>query len=390
MPTLTKSYIERLLPEKADFVIYDDKLSGFGVKVTPKGRKVYLLHYRTHDGRQRKPSIGVHGHITCEQAREIAVEWLGERAKGKDPSISRQVQRQSPTVAELCDRYMKEHARVYKKPRSIELDGFYIEKKIKPRIGTLKAVSISKNDIVKLHASLKSTPAQANRIIMVLSKIFNLAEDWGIRPPQSNPVHNIQKYKEEKKERFLSADEIQKLGDTLNSLECEKEESIYFLNLIRLLMFTGARLGEIQFAKWEWVDLKNGVLNLPDSKTGKKIIHLSPAAVEILEHTPKVKKNPYVIVGEIEGNALYNAQKPWRRVRKLAGLNNVRMHDLRHTFASICVGQGMPLQMVAKLLGHSQTSTSERYAHLANTSVQDAAATVGNVITGNFKKSANQ
>jgi len=386
MPNLTKTLVEKLEPKDKDYIIWDSKLTGFGLKVTPKGRKVYLLKYRNKEGRQRKPAIGTHGDITCEEARVTAKDMLADKTKGKDPSILKQTLRNSPTISELCDRFLKEYSEVYKKPRSVELDELQIRRHIKPHIGNLKAVSITKSDINKLHARLKNIPATANRVVMLLSKIFNVSEEWHIRPQNSNPVQNINKYKESKRERYLTNIEIKRLGDTLDRLEIEGKESIYVLKLIRLLMFTGARLSEIRDAKWEWVDLKNATLSLPDSKTGKKIIHLSPATIEILESTPRVEDNPYIIVGSLEGKALNAAQKPWQRIRKLAGLEDVRIHDLRHTFASLCVAQGMSLQMVAKLLGHSQTSTSERYAHLAHSPIQEASAMVGELITYNFRK----
>ncbi len=387
MPNLTKTFVEKLEPQDKDYIVWDSKLTGFGVKVTPKGRKVYILKYRNKEGRQRKPAIGTHGKgTTCEIARKTAEDMLADKTKGKDPSGARQTLRNSPTMTELCDRFLKEYSKVYKKPRSVELDTLHITKHIKPHIGTLKAVSITKEDISKLHARLEKTPTTANRVVTLLSKIFNLSEEWHIRPQNSNPVRNVNKYKEERRERYLTKTEIKRLADTLDRLETEGKESIYFLNLIRLLMFTGARLSEIRDAKWKWVDLKNATITLPDSKTGKKIIHLSPATIEILKNVPKVKGNPYIIVGSLEGKALNAAQKPWQRVRKIAKLEDVRIHDLRHTFASLCVAQGMSLQMVAKLLGHSQTSTSERYAHLAKESIQEATAQVGEVIVGNFKK----
>lgn len=384
MPTLTKRLIDSLVPGNADYIVWDDKLSGFGLKITPSGRKVYLLKYRTTDGRQRKPAIGVHGPITCEQAREIALEWLSQKTKGEDPSKSRQTKRQSPTISELCDRFIKEHSEIHKKERSAQLDKFYIEKYIKPRLGSLKTISVSHADIAKFHIGMKETPTQANRILQTLSKMFNLAEAWGLRPAHSNPVTGIKRYKEQSRERFLTSDEIQNLFKILENLETSKQESIYFLNLIRLLILTGARLSEIKTAKWEWVDFENELLNLPDSKTGKKSIYISPTAMEVLKNTPVVKGNPYIIVGHVPKRCLHNEHKPWGRVCKLAKLEGVRIHDLRHTFASLCVGQGFSLQMVAKLLGHADTRMSERYAHLTKTSVQQAAASVGDVIQSKF------
>ncbi len=385
MPKLTKIYVEKLEPQEADCIFWDDKISGFGVKVTPLGRKVYLLKYRNKEGRQRKPVIGIHGQITCENARDVAQDWLADIAKGKDPSMERSVSRKAPTVSELCERYMEEHSKLHKKENTLKLEKFYIKKFIKPMLGSLKTASVTKLDIAKFHSALRDTPSQANRILQTLSKMFSLAETWKIRPQHTNPVKGIQKYKEESRERFLTQEEIKRLNDVLDKAEHEGRESLYFLNLIRLLMLTGARLSEIQTAKWAWVDFSNGILNLPDSKTGKRTIYLSPSALDILVKTPKIEGNPYIIAGAKDSAPLNNATKPWYRIRKEAGLEDVRIHDLRHTFASLLIGQGFSLQMVAKLLGHGDTRMSERYAHLTKNSVQDAASSIGNLITNSRK-----
>lgn len=430
MSKLTKKLVDSLGPKNKDYIVWDDKISGFGIKVTPQGRKVYLLKYRSEDGRQRKPTIGVHGNITCEEAREIAENWQAEKAKGNDPAEARFRLRESPTVSDLCDRFLKEHVEVHKKPGTVSLDKFYIRKYIKPKIGALKTVSVTKGDIQKLHLSMKKTPAQANRILNTLSKMFSLAEDWSFRPANSNPVKGIQRYKESSRERYLTQQELACLGEVLNESEKQGTETPHFIALVRLLILTGARLREVMHAKWEWIDKEAGLLILPDSKTGKKIIHLSPAALEVLEAIPKIKSNPYIIVGEKEGKPLISPKKPWRRVKEVAsmkmfendnqykpviqalrkklkrfpnysefcaesenqgmdkpeGITDVRLHDLRHTYASICVGHGMPIQMVAKLLGHAQIRTSERYAHLARDPVSNAAASVGNIILNSLKK----
>jgi integrase len=388
MPNLTKSFVEKLTIPKQDTVFWDDKLSGFGIKITPKGRRVYILKYRNKEGRQRKPTIGIHGSgMTCEGARDIAIKWLGEVAKGNDPSQARKIQRQSPTISDLCDRYLEEHSKVHKKSSSTNLESFYIKKHIKPKLGAYKTLSITQADIVKFHSSMKETPTQANRILQTLSKMFNLAEIWGLRDKNSNPIKGIKRFKEQSRERFLSDEEISRLQEVLDKAEKEGTESIYFLNLIRLLMLSGARLSEIQKAKWEWIDKKSNTLNLPDSKTGKKSIFLSPTAMKILEKTPRIVRtddqdeNPFIIIGDVQGKPLHNVQKPWQRIRKQAGLDDLRIHDLRHTFASICIGQGFSLQMVSKLLGHTDTRMSERYAHLATTSIQGASKAIGEYIS---------
>lgn len=431
MSILTKTLIDKLEPKDKDYIVWDDKISGFGVKVTPKGRKSYLMKYRNHEGRQRKPNIGVHGNITCEQARKIAEKWHGRIANNEDPFEEKEISKNSPTVAELCDRFIKEHASVHKKPNGLELDKTAIRKHIKPRLGTLKTISVTKADIQKFHLSMKDMPAHANRILRILSKMFNLAEDWGLRPANSNPVKNIVRYKEEHRERYLNNQEISCLGKALDRAERTQTESPHFIALVRLLLLTGARLREIMHAKWDWIDWDMSLLKLPDSKTGKKIIHLSPAALSILKEIPKIKGNPYIIVGGAEGKPLITPTKPWNRVKETAtldylkaderyadiiktcatykelcaeaekqglenpvGLMDVRLHDLRHTYASICVTQGMSLQMVSKLLGHSRASTSERYAHLAHDPISSAANKVGENISGFIgtekRKAANE
>ena len=429
MPNLTKSFIEKLEPKTDNYAVWDDKVAGFGVRVSPSGRKTYILKYRLPDGRQKKQKIGVHGNITCEQARKTALKWHSDIADGNDPTQAQAVLKSSPTVAELCDRFIKEHSEIHKKSRGVELEKSAIEKHVKPYLGHLKTIAVTKADIQKFHLSLKHIPAHANRILRILSKMFNLAEDWGLRPSNSNPVTNVIRYKEEHRERYLSNQEMICLGRALDKAEIEKSETPHFIALIRLLLLTGARLREIMHAKWEWVDFDMNTLKLPDSKTGKKIIHLSPAAIAILNSIPRVKGNPYIIVGGVEGQPLITPTKPWKRIKEAAslellkfddaygviiesywkkhkcfpsfdeicmeaeqqkieppvGLTDVRIHDLRHTYASMCVTNGMSLQMVSKLLGHARASTSERYAHLAHDPVSNAAAQVGDLILGKFK-----
>ena len=418
MPALTKRLIETLEPSDKDYVIWDNKISGFGEKVTPKGRKAYLFKYRSEDGRQRKPSIGVHGNITCEQAREVAANWHAEIIKGNNPAEEKKKAKNSLTISQLCDRFIEEHASIRKKQGGLELDKTVIRLYVKPMLGSLKTATVSKADIQKFHLALKNKPAQANRILRLLSKMFNLAEDWELRPQNSNPVKNVERYKEDARERYLTPQELDSLGKALEESEQGDLESVHFISLVRLLLLTGARLREIMHAKWEWIDWDHGLLKLPDSKTGKKTIHLSPAVLNVLENTPRIDKNPFIIVGAREGQPLISPKKPWMRIKERAtllllkkddtygdlakqaktyqelcqlaeqhnlekpiGMTDVRLHDLRHTFASICVRQGMSLQMVSKLLGHAKASTSERYAHLAHDPISNAAAQVGEGIS---------
>ncbi|NCC62317.1 MAG: DUF4102 domain-containing protein [Verrucomicrobiae bacterium] len=437
MANITKSLVDKLEPQEDFYIVWDDKVSGFGVRVSPKGRKTYILKYRSEDGRQKKPRIGVHGNITCEEARKVAAKWHAKLVEGGDPSEDRSEARSSPTVSQLCDRFLEEHVKIHKKPGGVWLDNFYIEKYIKPRLGTLKTLTVNRQDIQKFHLSLADTPPQANRMLATLSKMFNLAEDWGLRPPHTNPAEGIQKYKENPRERYLSNEELVALGEVLQNAEIDGSETPHFVALIRLLLLTGARLREIMHARWDWVNRDAGLLLLPDSKTGKKVIHLSPAALDVLGGIERIKGNPYIIVGGVDKQPLISPKRPWKRVKEktsisllegdedygalLSGLRDklgkepsyeeiskeakrqklvgagedipqgimdVRLHDLRHTYASICVSQGMTIQMVAKLLGHAQIRTSERYAHLAHDPVRNAAAMAGESIMGAIKRKA--
>jgi len=211
--------------------------------------------------------------------------------------------------------------------------------------------------------------------------MFNLAEKWGDRPQGSNPCRHVEKYRERKRERLLSEVELFRLGYALASYD----GSPFVVAAVKLLVFTGARLSEVLGLRWEWIDFERGEARLPDSKTGAKTLHLPPPALEVLMNLPRVEGNPYVIVGAISGARLVNLQKPWRAIRKAAKLDDVRLHDLRHAFASVAAASGMGLPIIGKMLGHSQPATTARYAHLASDPVKAAAAAVAGKIEGAMK-----
>jgi integrase len=230
--------------------------------------------------------------------------------------------------------------------------------------------------MVRLHQSMRDTPGAANRCLALLSKMMNLAEQWGERPDGSNPCRHVEKYRESKRDRFLSVAELARLGAA-----CKQDGAIgpSFLALVRLLIFTGARLSEIQKAQWDWVDFESSVLRLPDSKTGAKTIMLPAPALDVLARIDRVNGNPYIIAGE--GNRyLVNVWKQWATLRELAELKDIRLHDLRHSFASIGAAGGMSLNIIGGLLGHRQTQTTSRYAHLANDPLKAAANQIAGTI----------
>jgi integrase len=245
---------------------------------------------------------------------------------------------------------------------------------IRPRLGPLQINEVTRADVVAFHHKLRVTPYQANRAAAMLSKLFNLAEDWGLRQAGSNPARRIKKFREEEKKRFLSDEEQMRLGAVLvESLE-DDSETIYTVSALMLLIYTGCRLNEILTLKWAYVTAHH--LELPDSKTGRRRIPLPREAYDTLQNLPRRDGNPYVILGESMDGPLVNLQKPWSRIRKRAGLEGVRMHDLRHTYASVAMKDGIDPFTLKEIMGHKNLQTTLRYAHLADDAVQRAAGSV--------------
>jgi integrase len=228
-------------------------------------------------------------------------------------------------------------------------------------------------------------PGAANHVLGLLSKMFNLAEKWGLRPDGSNPCRHIEKYPGRKMERYLSTEEFRRLAQVLNQAEQEGTAFIGAIRAIRLLIFTGCRVGEILSLKWEYVDLENNRITLPDSKTGRKTVYLSGPAIEVLNSIPHVSGNPYVLVGRFDRGHMARMGHHWIEIRRRAGLEDVRMHDLRHSYASVAANLGESLPMIGKLLGHTQAQTTARYAHLAADPVKEAAERIASRIDSAMK-----
>lgn len=361
MTKLTKRFVEGLAVGTSDTDHFDDILQGFGIRVRASGRKVYFVRRRTRNG-QRRVTIGLHGPWTTETARAEAMQLLGEFAAGNDPAEEKAKQKSAACMSDLGQRFVEQYVPIHLKPTTQREYTRAVNLFITPKIGKLRVADVVRNDIAELHHAMREIPYQANRVVGVLSVLFAQAEMWGLRPEGTNPCRGIKKYKEQMRERFLSADELKRLGVALTDEEPWAKSAV---NCIRLLILTGCRLSEIQTLKWEYVDLPNSMLHLPDSKTGKKTVYLGSAAVDELRRIPHIDDNPYVIYGQLDGQHLTDLQRPWRRIRKAAGLEEVRIHDLRHTFASKGVALGQGLTTVGKLLGHTQAQTTARYAHLA-------------------------
>lgn len=384
MARITKRLVEGLRPETKDYWVWDGDIPGFGVRVWPSGRKVYMAQYRAA-GRTRRVSLGVHGAVTPHQARKTALDVLAAVNKGENPAEARASNRKDPTIAEFSQRYLSDHATVKKKPKSVAQDRRMLEKIILPKLGRVKLTAVDRSDVARLHNQLRQTPYQANRCLALLSKMFNLAERWGLRPDGSNPCRHVEKFKEAKRERFLTPDELGRLGAALSQAEASGE-SPYAVAAIKLLLLTGARLNEILTLKWSMMDFETACLRLEDSKTGKRTIQLNGPALEVLAAIPHEYDNPHVIVGNRPGGHWVNLSKPWRRISAMAGLEGVRIHDLRHSHASIAAAAGLGLPIIGALLGHTQPATTQRYAHLADDPLRAASEEVGRRIAEALSK----
>jgi Phage integrase family/Arm DNA-binding domain len=380
-------------------LIFDTAVKGFAVRCQRK-QKTYLLKVRLN-GRQRWFTIGEHGAPwTVEAARHEAQRLWGEIREGTDLATIREAKRDKPTMAALCQRYLDEHAIPHKKPSSVRMDRLNIDNHILPALRDQLVTDIGREDVERMKrmvATGKTVPRRgsakrgpgsvltggegvANRCVALMSKMLNLAEVWGWRPLNSNPCRIVAKFSENPCQRFLSEAEARRLGEVLADAEATGTEHAYIIAAIRLLLLTGARSGEILTLKWQYVDFDRAVLHLPDSKTGQKTIFLNTAAVEVLRAIPRHKNTPYVIAGHKPGVAVTNIHAPWHRIRTLAELEDVRIHDLRHSFASVAAASGASLLMIGKLLGHTNAMTTQRYAHLIADPIKDLNQAVGSKI----------
>lgn len=373
MTKISKRTVDAMPVKTKEHFIWDSELKGFGVRCSPKGKKTYVVQYR-QKGRQRRMSLGQHGTLAPNEARDLARKNLGDVAHGEDPSGVRQQERRTPNMSALCDRFMEEHVRVKLKPRTQKEYQSIIDRHIRPRFGSLRIDVISRKDVMELHQAMHKIPTHANRARSILSKMFNLAELWELRPEGSNPTRLIPRYKEKPRERYLSPEEIRRLWRTLDARVSDGLESLQVASAYKLLLLTGCRLSEIKTLKWFYI--QGNVIWLPDSKTGRRRVLLSDTALSVLDQIPRLPDNEHVIAGEVDGQHITDLQRPWQRIRKQARLDDVRIHDLRHTHASLAAAAGHSLPQIGYLLGHTQSQTTARYAHLEDASARQASNSV--------------
>ncbi len=340
------------------------------------GRPSYFLQTRIN-GRLRWITIGIHGSPwTPVTARKEAIRLLNDISLGEDPNLQRQRKRATPTIKEAAADFLEEH-QVKIAPRTYEEYRRLMRDYVVPTFGTRKIDDLNKADIARAHKEWGDKPRTANHALAVLSRFVSWLEDQGLRQELANPCRGIKKYRENRRERYLSSEEFIRLGDVLNEAEATGAESPYVIAAIRLLILTGARFSEILTLTWEEVDLERGLLFLKNSKTGQKPIFLNEPAKEVLATLPRLTRNPYVIVGNKPGAHLVNLRKPWSRIRAQAGIEDVRLHDLRHSFASLAAESGASLPLIGRLLGHTQPQTTARYAHLAHDPLREVNERVG-------------
>jgi len=372
---LTKRVVDRLSVNGKDAVFWDRDLAGFGVRVYPSGKKVFVVQTRAF-GRSRRISLGTHGDpgVSVDKVRKSAAEIIARIKKGQPPVPPEPAP--DPTVADLAGRYFREYVEIHCKPATVSHYRLMLRKHIVPALGERLVVDIEHHDILTFSNGLHHMPTVANRAVDILVKMFNLADAWGWRPSGSNPCRGVPRFRVEKLERFLTHEELARFDEALAAAPGERLASVHAAAAIYLLVVTGCRRNEILGLRWDDLNFETGEIRLPDTKTGTRMVPLTSPVAEVLNSLPRTPDNPWVFPGRKKGTRLVNLNDSWDRVRKRARLDGVRLHDLRHTFASRALALGEGLPMIGDLLGHRMVNTTARYAHLARDSVRESNAKI--------------
>ncbi len=401
MPRLTKRTVDAAKPKQSDYVLWDSDLAGFGLRVRPSGAKSYIVQYRTAGGRSgvvRKVTLGRHGSPwTPDSARAKAWRILGTIANGADPAREKTEKRRDMTVADLCELYLAEGC-ITKKPSTLATDRGRIERHIKPLLGRKRVSEVSKVDVERFlgdvaagktkadlktgkrgRAIVKGGRGTATRTVGLLGSVFSFASSRGLRP--DNPAKGVKRFPDKKCERFLSAAEFARLGEELRAAEAS-DKNRKAVAIIRLLALTGARKSEIAALRWAEVDYEHSCLRLGNSKTDQKIIPLGAPAIDVLKKCAPEEGSPYVFPATRGNRWFQGHDKVWRQVREAAGFPDVRIHDLRHSFASVAVTGGNTLPFIGAILGHKDVKTTARYAHLADDPLKAAAKGISEDVAG--------
>ncbi len=378
------------LKVERDTVFWDRFLPGFGVRVYPSGGKVYIAQARERTGKKlpKRVTVGRHDVLSADQARQRAALILARIRAGEEPLPLPLAAGANggPTVADLAERYLEEHVEVRLKPRTQVRVRGVLRNHILPALGRTPVAAVEPSHVIDLQQNLSAHPVTANKTVKVLSHMFKLGEGWGLAPEGFNPCRSVEQYPERRRERFLTDAEFARLGKVLDESIAGGRGSPMAVAAIRLLMLTGCRKSEILTLRWTDVDLDAGERHLADAKSGPRAVQLPPTAVRLFEALPRRKDSPWVFPGNdrhgrFGADALDNV---WQTLRARAGLEDVRLHDLRHSFASRALALGETLPVIGKLLGHSDIETTARYAHLARDSVHDAAERIADSIAADI------
>ena len=371
-----------------DTVFWDRDLTGFGVRVYPTGGKVYIAQARGPDGPKRV-TVGRHDVLHADRARQRAALIIARIKAGEEPVPLPLAARLNggPTVSDLALQYLEEHVEVRLKPKTQVRVRGVLSSHILPALGKAPVAAAERSHVIELQQKLSAHPVTANKAVKVLSHMYRLGEGWGLVPEGCNPCRSVEKFPERRRERFLTDTEFARLGQVLDEAVGSGSTSPTAAAAIRLLMLTGCRKSEILTLRWTDVDLGVGELKLADAKSGPRAVQLPPTAVRLLESLPRRKDSPWVFPGKdrdgrYSGGGLDHA---WQIVRARAGLEDVRLHDLRHSFASRALALGETLPVIGKLLGHSDIETTARYAHLARDSIHEAAERIAGSIAADIQ-----
>ena len=385
---LTKSAVDAALPQAQAVELRDTLVPGFLCKVTPAGRKVFMLQYRTNAGERRKPALGLYGELTVEQARSLAQEWLAEVRRGGDPSAAKAAARSAPTVKELCTKFMEDYSKQRNKPSTQRGYQAVIDRCIVPMLGRLKVQDVKRPDVATAMKKMAHKPAEANRAFSVMRKMFNLAEVWGHRPDGTNPCRHVPMYPNGKSTHLISDEEMGLLFRHLERVEAEGLENYVIPLAIRLQFEFAARRSEICPLEWDWVDLEKRRVVWPDSKTGGISKPMSEEAYRLLSTAPRRDGCPYVLPSPNDPTRHMTHGEHyggWTRVLKAAGVPHVGTHGIRHRSTTDIANSGVPTKVGMKLTGHKTVAMFMHYVHTEDKPVRDAAELVANrrlAITG--------
>ncbi len=367
MPQLTKAVIDRSPNKPKDYIIWDDIIAGFGCRIYPS-KKTFVYSYRSPINKKSSCiKIGVYGSITVDEARIQAKKFAHsvqiEKIDPKELKKAKQVEaQQSITFGEFWQVFTEKYIKQHHKPSTINRDSSRIKNYILPFFGKKYITEIERKDILEFTNSLSN--GTSAKCLILLGCAFNQAELWEYRPRNSNPCRGVPKHPGKMMNRFLSDNELERLDQVLAERNGTDADSNYTIAVFRLLIYTGCRLGEVLSLKWDDVNLKENFIHLKDSKVGERGIPLNESAKNVILGLQKKPDNPYVFCGSKAGYHLIKVHNTWNRIRKKAGIPDVRIHDLRHSFASFALKKGVSLYGVSKLLGHKNIATTTRYAHL--------------------------